>query len=145
MCVLYSTVLIYKLYPLTKAWDIIFVYAIKTKEQWSFMRYNAKMCIWGKLSILCQNMKCNVGYCPHRLLVLNYKVLCSTTSLCLVLFQSNAKLKLVRSLAVCEESSGPFSNDGPPDSVHFCSLCPLSAVTITCMCFKGLTTDWQTK
>uniref|UniRef100_A0A3B3DR11 R3H domain containing 2 n=1 Tax=Oryzias melastigma TaxID=30732 RepID=A0A3B3DR11_ORYME len=30
-------------------------------------------------------------------------------------FQSNAKLKLVRSLAVCEESSGPF-NDGPPES-----------------------------
>uniref|UniRef100_A0AAQ6A812 R3H domain containing 2 n=1 Tax=Amphiprion ocellaris TaxID=80972 RepID=A0AAQ6A812_AMPOC len=29
---------------------------------------------------------------------------------------SNAKLKLVRSLAVCEESSGPFSNDGPPES-----------------------------
>lgn len=30
-------------------------------------------------------------------------------------FQSNAKLKLVRSLAVCEESSGPFCTDGPPD------------------------------
>ncbi|KAM4613539.1 R3H domain-containing protein 2 isoform 3-T3 [Polymixia lowei] len=30
--------------------------------------------------------------------------------------RSNAKLKLVRSLAVCEESSGPFSNDGPPES-----------------------------
>uniref|UniRef100_A0A8D0D9N8 R3H domain containing 2 n=1 Tax=Sander lucioperca TaxID=283035 RepID=A0A8D0D9N8_SANLU len=30
--------------------------------------------------------------------------------------QSNAKLKLVRSLAVCEESSGPFSNDGLPES-----------------------------
>ncbi|KAM9813627.1 R3H domain-containing protein 2 [Neosynchiropus ocellatus] len=30
--------------------------------------------------------------------------------------KSNAKLKLVRGLAVCEESSGPFSNDGPPDS-----------------------------
>uniref|UniRef100_A0A8D3BVF1 R3H domain containing 2 n=1 Tax=Scophthalmus maximus TaxID=52904 RepID=A0A8D3BVF1_SCOMX len=30
--------------------------------------------------------------------------------------KSNAKLKLVRSLAVCEESSGPFSNDGPPES-----------------------------
>ncbi|XP_020558836.1 R3H domain-containing protein 2 isoform X6 [Oryzias latipes] len=29
--------------------------------------------------------------------------------------KSNAKLKLVRSLAVCEESSGPF-NDGPPES-----------------------------
>ncbi|XP_062300872.1 R3H domain-containing protein 2 isoform X3 [Scomber scombrus] len=29
--------------------------------------------------------------------------------------KSNAKLKLVRSLAVCEES-GPFSNDGPPES-----------------------------
>ncbi|KAG9340635.1 hypothetical protein JZ751_021191 [Albula glossodonta] len=29
--------------------------------------------------------------------------------------QSNAKLKLVRSLAVCEESSGPFSTDGPPE------------------------------
>lgn len=36
---------------------------------------------------------------------------------CVILFQSNAKLKLVRSLAVCEESSGPFSNDGPPESV----------------------------
>lgn len=33
-----------------------------------------------------------------------------------IVFQSNAKLKLVRSLAVCEESSGPF-NDGPPESV----------------------------
>uniref|UniRef100_A0A674MYB3 R3H domain containing 2 n=1 Tax=Takifugu rubripes TaxID=31033 RepID=A0A674MYB3_TAKRU len=33
-----------------------------------------------------------------------------------ILLQSNAKLKLVRSLAVCEESSGPFSNDGPPES-----------------------------
>ncbi|XP_056128779.1 R3H domain-containing protein 2 [Lampris incognitus] len=30
--------------------------------------------------------------------------------------KSNAKLKLVRSLAVCEESSGPFSSDGPPES-----------------------------
>uniref|UniRef100_A0A8C8H9L9 R3H domain containing 2 n=1 Tax=Oncorhynchus tshawytscha TaxID=74940 RepID=A0A8C8H9L9_ONCTS len=29
--------------------------------------------------------------------------------------KSNAKLKLVRSLAVCEESSGPFCTDGPPD------------------------------
>lgn len=37
--------------------------------------------------------------------------------ICVILFQSNAKLKLVRSLAVCEESSGPFSNDGPPESV----------------------------
>uniref|UniRef100_A0AAX7V3K7 R3H domain containing 2 n=1 Tax=Astatotilapia calliptera TaxID=8154 RepID=A0AAX7V3K7_ASTCA len=36
--------------------------------------------------------------------------------ICVVIFQSNAKLKLVRSLAVCEESSGPFSNDGPPES-----------------------------
>lgn len=42
--------------------------------------------------------------------------------MCLILFQSNAKLKLVRSLAVCEESSGPFSNDGPPESVPFLSL-----------------------
>lgn len=39
------------------------------------------------------------------------------------LFQSNAKLKLVRGLAVCEESSGPFSTDGPPESVIL--LCPL--------------------
>uniref|UniRef100_A0A087XJM2 R3H domain containing 2 n=1 Tax=Poecilia formosa TaxID=48698 RepID=A0A087XJM2_POEFO len=31
--------------------------------------------------------------------------------------KSNAKMKLVRSLAVCEESSGPFPNDGPPESV----------------------------
>uniref|UniRef100_A0A8C5B2F1 R3H domain containing 2 n=1 Tax=Gadus morhua TaxID=8049 RepID=A0A8C5B2F1_GADMO len=30
--------------------------------------------------------------------------------------KSNAKLKLVRSLAVCEESSGPFSSDGLPES-----------------------------
>ncbi|KAM3877548.1 R3H domain-containing protein 2 [Diretmus argenteus] len=30
--------------------------------------------------------------------------------------KSNAKLKLVRSLAVCEESSGPFCCDGPPES-----------------------------
>ncbi|XP_068172160.1 R3H domain-containing protein 2 isoform X6 [Antennarius striatus] len=30
--------------------------------------------------------------------------------------KSNAKLKLVRSLAVCEESSGLFSSDGPPES-----------------------------
>lgn len=30
--------------------------------------------------------------------------------------KSNAKLKLVRSLAVCEESCGPFSSDGPPES-----------------------------
>ncbi|XP_066564514.1 R3H domain-containing protein 2 isoform X3 [Amia ocellicauda] len=29
--------------------------------------------------------------------------------------KSNAKLKLVRSLAVCEESSGPFSADSPPE------------------------------
>ncbi|KAJ8400786.1 hypothetical protein AAFF_G00391400 [Aldrovandia affinis] len=29
--------------------------------------------------------------------------------------KSNAKLKLVRSLAVCEESSAPFSTDGPPE------------------------------
>lgn len=30
------------------------------------------------------------------------------TALFLFLFQSNSKLKLVRSLAVCEESSSPF-------------------------------------
>ncbi|XP_061793727.1 R3H domain-containing protein 2 isoform X3 [Nerophis lumbriciformis] len=30
--------------------------------------------------------------------------------------KSNAKLKLVRSLAVCEESAGLFVNDGPPES-----------------------------
>ena len=30
-------------------------------------------------------------------------------------FQSNSKLKLVRSLAVCEESSTPFA-DGPLDA-----------------------------
>ncbi|KAM4582312.1 R3H domain-containing protein 2 isoform 12-T16 [Fundulus diaphanus] len=30
--------------------------------------------------------------------------------------KSNAKMKLVRSLAVCEESSGPFPSDGPPES-----------------------------
>lgn len=42
----------------------------------------------------------------------------------MILFQSNAKLKLVRSLAVCEESSGPFSNDGPPESVLFLPLTP---------------------
>uniref|UniRef100_G3NT58 R3H domain containing 2 n=1 Tax=Gasterosteus aculeatus aculeatus TaxID=481459 RepID=G3NT58_GASAC len=41
---------------------------------------------------------------------------CLTGNTCVILFQSNAKLKLVRSLAVCEESSGPFSNDGPPES-----------------------------
>uniref|UniRef100_A0A8C3G045 R3H domain containing 2 n=1 Tax=Cyclopterus lumpus TaxID=8103 RepID=A0A8C3G045_CYCLU len=39
-----------------------------------------------------------------------------TGNICVILFQSNAKLKLVRSLAVCEESSGPFSNDGTPES-----------------------------
>lgn len=41
----------------------------------------------------------------------------SVNFLCPVsLSQSNAKLKLVRSLAVCEESLGPFSTDGPPES-----------------------------
>uniref|UniRef100_A0A1A8H905 R3H domain containing 2 n=1 Tax=Nothobranchius korthausae TaxID=1143690 RepID=A0A1A8H905_9TELE len=30
--------------------------------------------------------------------------------------KSNAKMKLVRSLAVCEEPCGPFSTDGPPES-----------------------------
>ncbi|KAF7208103.1 transcript variant X10 [Nothobranchius furzeri] len=30
--------------------------------------------------------------------------------------KSNAKVKLVRSLAVCEEPCGPFSTDGPPES-----------------------------
>uniref|UniRef100_A0A9J8C693 R3H domain containing 2 n=1 Tax=Cyprinus carpio carpio TaxID=630221 RepID=A0A9J8C693_CYPCA len=42
-------------------------------------------------------------------------------------FSSNAKLKLVRSLAVCEESSGPFSTDGPPESQDIIQLhisCP---------------------
>uniref|UniRef100_A0A9J7XD36 R3H domain containing 2 n=1 Tax=Cyprinus carpio carpio TaxID=630221 RepID=A0A9J7XD36_CYPCA len=41
--------------------------------------------------------------------------------------KSNAKLKLVRSLAVCEESSGPFSTDGPPESQDIIQLhisCP---------------------
>lgn len=41
--------------------------------------------------------------------------------------KSNAKLKLVRSLAVCEESSGPFSADGPPESQDIIQLhisCP---------------------
>uniref|UniRef100_A0A8C6VWC1 R3H domain containing 2 n=1 Tax=Nothobranchius furzeri TaxID=105023 RepID=A0A8C6VWC1_NOTFU len=32
------------------------------------------------------------------------------------MLQSNAKVKLVRSLAVCEEPCGPFSTDGPPES-----------------------------
>uniref|UniRef100_A0A4W6EDX9 R3H domain containing 2 n=1 Tax=Lates calcarifer TaxID=8187 RepID=A0A4W6EDX9_LATCA len=45
-----------------------------------------------------------------------------TDNTSVILFQSNAKLKLVRSLAVCEESSGPFSNDGPPESHFFLSL-----------------------
>uniref|UniRef100_A0A9J7Z1X1 R3H domain containing 2 n=1 Tax=Cyprinus carpio carpio TaxID=630221 RepID=A0A9J7Z1X1_CYPCA len=43
------------------------------------------------------------------------------------LSQSNAKLKLVRSLAVCEESSGPFSTDGPLESQDIIQLhisCP---------------------
>uniref|UniRef100_A0A8C1L2L4 R3H domain containing 2 n=1 Tax=Cyprinus carpio TaxID=7962 RepID=A0A8C1L2L4_CYPCA len=41
--------------------------------------------------------------------------------------KSNAKLKLVRSLAVCEESSGPFSTDGPLESQDIIQLhisCP---------------------
>ncbi|XP_056316654.1 R3H domain-containing protein 2 isoform X1 [Danio aesculapii] len=41
--------------------------------------------------------------------------------------KSNAKLKLVRSLAVCEESSGPFSADGPLESQDIIQLhisCP---------------------
>uniref|UniRef100_A0A8C9WEC3 R3H domain containing 2 n=1 Tax=Scleropages formosus TaxID=113540 RepID=A0A8C9WEC3_SCLFO len=41
--------------------------------------------------------------------------------------KSNAKLKLVRSLAVCEESSSPFSTDGPPESQDIIQLhisCP---------------------
>ncbi|XP_034022016.1 R3H domain-containing protein 2 isoform X4 [Thalassophryne amazonica] len=40
--------------------------------------------------------------------------------------KSNAKLKLVRSLAVCEESCGPFSIDGPPESdiIHLHVSCP---------------------
>uniref|UniRef100_A0A671KQR8 R3H domain-containing protein 2-like n=1 Tax=Sinocyclocheilus anshuiensis TaxID=1608454 RepID=A0A671KQR8_9TELE len=41
--------------------------------------------------------------------------------------QSNAKLKLVRSLAVCEESSGPFSTDCPLESQDVIQLhisCP---------------------
>ncbi|CAB1353279.1 unnamed protein product [Coregonus sp. 'balchen'] len=38
--------------------------------------------------------------------------------------QSNAKLKLVRSLAVCEESSGPFCTDGPPDIIQLHVSCP---------------------
>ena len=35
--------------------------------------------------------------------------------MCIYFFQSNSKLKLVRSLAVCEESSAPFA-DGPPET-----------------------------
>ncbi|XP_051569001.1 R3H domain-containing protein 2-like isoform X2 [Myxocyprinus asiaticus] len=41
--------------------------------------------------------------------------------------KSNVKLKLVRSLAVCDESSGPFSTDGPPESQDIIQLhisCP---------------------
>uniref|UniRef100_A0AAR2KCP8 R3H domain-containing protein n=1 Tax=Pygocentrus nattereri TaxID=42514 RepID=A0AAR2KCP8_PYGNA len=41
--------------------------------------------------------------------------------------KSNAKLKLVRSLAVCEESSGPFCTDGPPETQDIIQLhisCP---------------------
>ncbi|XP_047014581.1 R3H domain-containing protein 2 isoform X9 [Ictalurus punctatus] len=41
--------------------------------------------------------------------------------------KSNAKLKLVRSLAVCEESSGMFSTDGPAESQDIIQLhisCP---------------------
>lgn len=41
-------------------------------------------------------------------------------------FQSNSKLKLVRSLAVCEESSTPFA-DGPLDAqdiIHLHISCP---------------------
>ncbi|MGH0138781.1 UNVERIFIED_CONTAM: hypothetical protein FKN15_000910 [Acipenser sinensis] len=41
--------------------------------------------------------------------------------------QSNAKLKLVRSLAVCEESSSPFTGDGPQETQDIIQLhisCP---------------------
>lgn len=50
------------------------------------------------------------------------KTVSFTDNTCVILFQSNAKLKLVRSLAVCEESCGPFSNDGAPESVLLLSL-----------------------
>uniref|UniRef100_A0A3P9A747 R3H domain-containing protein n=1 Tax=Esox lucius TaxID=8010 RepID=A0A3P9A747_ESOLU len=57
------------------------------------------------------------------LFVLNYQaVIMSPFSVCA--FQSNAKLKLVRSLAVCEESSGPFCTDGPPDIIQLHISCP---------------------
>lgn len=50
------------------------------------------------------------GLCLRRFIV----------NLVCFLSQSNAKLKLVRSLAVCEESSCPFSTDGPPESQVTC-------------------------
>lgn len=55
----------------------------------------------------------------------------------MILLQSNAKLKLVRSLAVCEESCGPFSNDGPPESVpvsltSYTNQLSNSALSLTC-------------
>uniref|UniRef100_A0AAZ3PTN9 R3H domain containing 2 n=1 Tax=Oncorhynchus tshawytscha TaxID=74940 RepID=A0AAZ3PTN9_ONCTS len=59
------------------------------------------------------------------LLISNQLSLSSITS-CFVkwCWYSNAKLKLVRSLAVCEESSGPFCTDGPPDIIQLHISCP---------------------
>uniref|UniRef100_A0A672GMC6 R3H domain containing 2 n=2 Tax=Salarias fasciatus TaxID=181472 RepID=A0A672GMC6_SALFA len=55
-----------------------------------------------------------LGLCSHLSMnILGTEIL---IFLVLIIFQPNAKMKLVRSLAVCEESSGPFSNDGPPES-----------------------------
>uniref|UniRef100_A0A672H1T4 R3H domain-containing protein n=1 Tax=Salarias fasciatus TaxID=181472 RepID=A0A672H1T4_SALFA len=59
-------------------------------------------------------LKINLGLCSHLSMnILGTEIL---IFLVLIIFQPNAKMKLVRSLAVCEESSGPFSNDGPPES-----------------------------
>uniref|UniRef100_A0A8C6PLX5 R3H domain containing 2 n=1 Tax=Nothobranchius furzeri TaxID=105023 RepID=A0A8C6PLX5_NOTFU len=64
------------------------------------------------------------GHCAtFSLVALSFSSNCTTSSqnrshesLNLFMLQSNAKVKLVRSLAVCEEPCGPFSTDGPPES-----------------------------
>uniref|UniRef100_A0A672GKQ9 R3H domain containing 2 n=1 Tax=Salarias fasciatus TaxID=181472 RepID=A0A672GKQ9_SALFA len=71
-----------------------------------------KLCRCGLCSQ--QQLKINLGLCSHLSMnILGTEIL---IFLVLIIFQPNAKMKLVRSLAVCEESSGPFSNDGPPES-----------------------------
>uniref|UniRef100_A0A8C7HRJ4 R3H domain containing 2 n=1 Tax=Oncorhynchus kisutch TaxID=8019 RepID=A0A8C7HRJ4_ONCKI len=87
------------------------------------------MCVVCCFTVVCVSLTCVCSLLLHCGVCGSLTYVCSLLLHCgvcvsLGVFQSNAKLKLVRSLAVCEESSGPFCTDGPPDIIQLHISCP---------------------